>query len=120
MGRAARHINSQVIMYADVVTKSMKKAIDEVERRRNVQIAYNKKHKITPKGINKSIRARLVEKEQEPIDLMLQLNKKEVLLPDEKEKLIKHLAKDMRQAALQLDFETAVILRDQIQSLKNR
>jgi excinuclease ABC subunit B len=120
MGRAARNIDSEVIMYADVVTGSMKAAIDEVERRREVQFVYNKKHNITPRSIEKSIRARLVKQEQheEEINYLLTLSKKEVILPDEKEKLIKNLTREMREAAKELDFETATILRDQIRRLK--
>ena len=120
MGRAARNLDSEVIMYADNMTGSMKAAIEEVERRREAQLAYNKKHKITPKGIEKIIRTKLVEQEQknEEINYLLTLSKKEVLLPDEREKLIKKLSKEMREAAKELDFETATILRDQIKLLK--
>jgi excinuclease ABC subunit B len=120
MGRAARNVDSEVIMYADVVTGSMKAAIDEVERRREVQFVYNKKHNITPRSIEKSIRARLVKQEQheEEINYLLTLSKKEVILPDEKEKIIKNLTREMREAAKELDFETATILRDQIRRLK--
>jgi excinuclease ABC subunit B len=121
MGRAARNIDSEVIMYADVVTRSMKDAVNEVDRRREVQLVYNKKHHITPKGIEKAIRAKLIEQEQheEEINYLLTLSKKEVILPDEKEKLIKNLTREMREAAKELDFETATILRDQIRLLKN-
>ena len=120
MGRAARNIDSEVIMYADTVTGSMKAAIEEVERRREVQLAYNKKHKITPRGIEKIIRTKLVEQEQrqEEINYLLTLSKKEVILPDEKEKIIKRLSKEMREAAKELDFESATILRNQIRLLK--
>ncbi|HYM65573.1 MAG TPA: excinuclease ABC subunit UvrB, partial [Candidatus Sulfotelmatobacter sp.] len=122
MGRAARNLDSEVIMYADNITGSMKSAIEEVDRRRKKQIAYNKKHKITPKGIEKIIRTRLVEQEQkqEEINYLLTLSKKEVILPDEKEKIIKRLSSEMKQAAIELDFETATILRDQIKLLKNQ
>ncbi len=123
MGRAARHINSQVIMYADTVTDSMKEAIKEVGRRRNIQLLYNKKHNITPQGIKKGIRARLVEKEEEEqksIDILLHLADKDVILPDEREKLIKNLSFEMKQAAKDLDFETAALLRDRIRQLKNK
>ncbi len=122
MGRAARNVDSEVIMYADTVTKSMQAAIDEVTRRRKIQIAYNKKHNITPRSIEKSIRAKLIEQreeENEEINYLLTLSKKEVILPDERQKLIKRLSKEMRQAAKDLDFETATILRDQIKMLKN-
>jgi len=122
MGRASRHVNSEVILYADNITGSMQGAIKEVERRRKVQISYNKKHRVTPKSIEKEIRKKLVAKEKEKektIDLLLGLNKKEVLLPDEREILIKKLATEMKKAALELDFETAVILRDKIREIKN-
>lgn len=122
MGRAARNVDSEVIMYADKITGSMKAAIDEVERRREIQLEYNKKHNITPKSIEKSIRAKLVDKQDEKVEeinYLLTLSKKEVLLPDEKQKLVKKLSKEMREAAKELDFETATILRDQIKLLKN-
>lgn len=121
MGRAARNVDSQVIMYADETTGSMREAIKEVDRRRNVQLAYNKKYGITPKSIEKVIRARLVEEkieDEKQANYLLTLQKKEVLLPDEKEKLIKRLSLEMRNAAKELDFETAAILRDQIKFLK--
>jgi len=119
MGRAARNVDSQVLMYADVVTGSMQAAMDEVERRREVQLAYNKKHNITPRSIEKIIRERMVEKEQkeEEINFLLTMSKKDILLPDEKAKLMKKLTKEMREAAKDLDFETATVLRDQIRLL---
>lgn len=124
MGRAARHIDSHVIMYADNITKSMKNAIDEVERRRNIQLAYNKKHKLTPKGIEKKIKARLVEediskKTYQDLNYLLTLSKKDVILPDEKESLIKKLRKEMKIAAQNLNFEKAAMIRDEIESLKS-
>ena len=108
-------------MYADTVTGSMNEAIKEVERRRSVQLKYNKKHRITPRSIEKVIRARLVEEkieDEKQANYLLTLQKKEILLPDEKEKLIKRLSLEMRNAAKELDFETAAILRDQIRFLK--
>ena len=121
MGRAARHLEAEVIMYADNLTGSMDGAIKEVERRRKVQLSYNKKYHISPKGIEKSVRAKLVEeqKEKEEMTYLLTMSKKEVILPDEKERLIKNLTKEMRKAAAELDFETATILRDQIKNLKH-
>jgi excinuclease ABC subunit B len=122
MGRAARNVDAEVIMYADDITKSMREATEEVNRRREIQTAYNKKHKITPKTIQKEIRARLVEREKldESLAFTLELSKKDVLLPDEKEKIIKKLASEMKQAAKELDFETAVVLRDQIRYLRSK
>ena len=122
MGRAARHIDAQVIMYADNVTKSMKAAIDEVERRRDIQLGYNKKHHLTPKGIQKLIKARLIEEDAskntiEDLSYLLTLSKKDVILPDEKESLIKKLRKEMKIAAEDLNFERAAMIRDQIKNL---
>ncbi|MBI2028583.1 MAG: excinuclease ABC subunit UvrB [Candidatus Levybacteria bacterium] len=125
MGRAARHIDSSVIMYADTVTKSMSSAISEVERRRNIQIAYNKKFNKTPIGIQKRIRAKLIDedlsqdsKNKDNLDFLLNLSKKEVILPDEKEILIKRLRLEMKEAAQNLSFEKAAMIRDQIKRLK--
>jgi excinuclease ABC subunit B len=122
MGRAARNVDSLVIMYADNRTGSMDEAIKEVGRRRDVQLTYNKKHGITPKTIEKSIRAKLIEQEREvdqkSAEFLLGLKHKEVLLPDEKEVLVKKLTVDMRNAAKELDFETAAIIRDQIKLLR--
>lgn len=124
MGRAARNIHSEVILYADVETKSITSAVEEVRRRRRHQLAYNKKHNITPTQIEKAIRARLVEEDEaeEPtkpsVNMLLEMGKKDVLLPDEKESLIRKMRLEMRNAAKELDFETAAILRDQIRALQ--
>jgi len=125
MGRAARHIDAQVILYADNITKSMKAAIDEVERRRDIQLAYNKKHHLTPKGIEKLIKARLIEEDAskntiEDLNYLLNLSKKDVILPDEKEDLIKKLRKEMKISAQDLNFERAAMIRDQIKALKDQ
>ncbi|MBI2334694.1 excinuclease ABC subunit UvrB [Candidatus Daviesbacteria bacterium] len=117
MGRAARHINGKVIMYADTITGSMKAAIDEVNRRRKVQEAYNKKHNIIPKSIIKPLRERLIEKIEEKTG-------KEILTIDDIPKaarpgLVKLLKQQMKQAAENLDFESAARLRDQIKELSN-
>ncbi len=128
MGRAARHVDSEVILYADNMTKSMDAAIGEVERRRVIQIAYNKKHNITPTSIEKAVRAKLIDQEakeeetkqkqkKQDIDFMMSLSDKGVLLPDEKDTLIKQLRKEMKLAAERLDFETAMRIRDNIKSI---
>jgi excinuclease ABC subunit B len=126
MGRAARNIASEVIMYADRRTKSMEAAIGEVERRREIQLAYNEKHGITPTNIEKAIRDRLTQEIQKKdekklsIDVLIQMGKKEVLLPDEKEDLIKKLRKEMKDAASKLDFETATLIRDEIRAVEGK
>lgn len=118
MGRAARRVDARVILYADKVTDSMKSAVDEVDRRRKYQLEYNKEHGITPKTVERSIKARLVEKQEEISDDIKPLVEKEVLLPDERDKVVKHLRRDMKQAAKDLDFETAALLRDKIRFLQ--
>ncbi|MCL5409605.1 MAG: excinuclease ABC subunit UvrB [Patescibacteria group bacterium] len=115
MGRAARHISGQVIMYADSITKSMKQAIDEVDRRRAYQQEYNEEHHITPRGIVKPYRSRLIEKVVE------EAGEKDFSLQDipvtERKRIIQDLEEQMKQAAQLLDFETAARLRDQIKQL---
>jgi excinuclease ABC subunit B len=120
MGRGARRVNSRVILYADNVTGSMEEAIAEVGRRRVHQLEYNKKHGITPKSIEKAIREKLVERKQNILEDLKPLMDKEVLLPDEREKIIKQLRKEMVIAAKELDFETAALLRDKIRFLREQ
>ncbi len=117
MGRAARHVKGEVIMYADNMTKSMKAAIEEVERRRIHQTEYNKKHNIKPRSIEKALRERLIEKVEE---LEEQLGKDfsvDEIPQKEKQKMINNLEAQMKQAAEILDFETAARIRDQIKEL---
>jgi excinuclease ABC subunit B len=116
IGRAARHVNGRVIMYADSMTESMKYAIEETERRRKYQEEYNRKYNITPKSIIKEIRGRLVDTEQEKKDVDLDIEKL-----DEKQKrlLIKDLETKMLIAADNLQFEKAADLRDQIKEIKS-
>lgn len=124
MGRAARNADAEVIMYADNMTKSMEAAISEGERRRKIQLEYNKKHGIVPQTIIKDIRAKLVEQQEEEekqtIDSLMQFSKKDVLLPDEKKDVVKQLRKEMKIAAERLDFETAIAIRDQISKVKKK
>jgi excinuclease ABC subunit B len=109
-GRAARHINGRVIMYADKVTQSMKTAIDETNRRREKQIDYNRKNNIAPKMINKKIAEDQAEKEPE-INF--------VKIPKtEKTRLLKQLKIEMEDAAIALKFEKAAKLRDEIIALE--
>ncbi len=117
MGRGARHIDGHAIMYADRMTDSMKFAIAETERRRKVQAAYNKKHHITPTGIQKAIRdERLAGKKRELEDVPeIDIRK----IPEsEVQHLIKELEAQMEIAALALEFEKAAVLRDQIAELR--
>lgn len=123
MGRAARHVNGRVILYADTMTRSMKAAIEVIERRRNVQLTYNKKHNVIPMSISKPIRDRLVEKEEEIItnDLAdITSDQVDSMTPLDKKKKIATLTKLMRQASRDLDFEAAARFRDLIQSLEAR
>lgn len=120
IGRAARNSNGHVIMYADKITDSMKKAIDETKRRRSIQEAYNEKHGITPKTIVKKIpeliRATQVAEEEETYITKVTKGKK--LTKAELEKLIASLEEEMKEAAKALDFERAAELRDMIFELK--
>ncbi len=122
MGRAARHVHGRVILYADVMTKSMTAAIDEVERRRTKQLAYNKTHHITPLSISKPIRERLVRKEDEIItNELAELPKISIdaMTPNDKKKKIATYTKLMRKSSRDLDFETAARFRDLIAVLEN-
>lgn len=117
MGRAARHTEGRVILYADKITGSMKAAMKEVERRRKYQLAMNKKYGITPQPIKKPLRERLAEKEEEAAIPFPEINPAS-LTPMDKRKLASTLRKEMRLAAADLNFELAIQLRDKIRELE--
>ncbi len=128
MGRAARHVEGRVIMYADRNTESMRKALSEVERRREHQIEMNKRLKIKPHSIKKPIRKRLVEEEKETeIEKLLTYGERgytrltdiefESLTPLDRKKLTVKLRREMRLAAQDLNFELAAEIRDKISEL---
>ncbi|WP_050638168.1 excinuclease ABC subunit UvrB [Candidatus Stoquefichus sp. SB1] len=117
IGRAARNAHGKVIMYGDHITDSMRKALDETSRRREIQEAYNKEHHITPQTIHKEIRDLIQGKETvDEATSLLQKGKKAD--KKAKKKLIDDLEKEMKQAAKILDFERAMELRDIIMELK--
>ncbi len=116
MGRASRHIDGHVIMYADTITRSMKATIEETKRRRQIQEAYNKEHGITPQGIRKAIkditeRVKVVAETRTPYTAA-PIAKEDVI------RLIKDLESQMKLAARNLDFEKAALLRDRIIELR--
>lgn len=121
IGRAARNVAGKVILYADIETESMKRALGETNRRRAKQIAYNKKHGITPKTIEKRIHDITVELESEhakAVRYNLDIDA-EIFVKNPK-KLIKLKEKEMNEAVKELDFETAALLRDEIKVLKGK
>ena len=116
IGRAARNANGQVIMYADSVTGSMERAIEETERRRAKQMAYNKEHGITPKTIKKDIRKVLEISSKDTVEK--KTGKK--LSSAQKRQLIDDLTRQMKEAAKMLEFEHAAYLRDKIKELEGK
>ncbi|MBU0531701.1 excinuclease ABC subunit UvrB [Patescibacteria group bacterium] len=119
IGRAARNVKGQVILYADEMTGSLNRAIKETERRRIKQIAYNKKHRITPKTIKKQIKdiREMIGVEQDR-DIRDILKIEMIAEPHEIEKVIREKELDMKEAAQKLEFELAALLRDEIKVLK--
>lgn len=113
IGRAARNVNGTVIMYADELTDSMEKAISETNRRREIQIAYNKEHGITPKTINKGIREAIKATILEDVNSKYQINKVESV-----ENIINSLTDEMLKYAANMEFEKAAELRDKIKELE--
>lgn len=130
MGRAARHVKGRVIMYADRITGSMERALNEVKRRREYQIEMNKKYGITPKSIVKPLRDKLIEKDEDTTTekalgygattfAHLPDINVEGLTPMDKKRLIKNLKKEMLLAAHDLNFELAANIRDRIRNLES-
>jgi excinuclease ABC subunit B len=118
MGRAARHVEGKVIMYADIVTRSMKNAIDETTRRRKIQVEYNVAHNITPVSITKVVPDSSDWSEGQETKKLRKQEIKDGIPKDEAKKIIKTLEKKMDIAARNLQFELAAELRDQIDELE--
>ncbi len=118
MGRAARHPNGHVIMYADRITESMRKAIEETERRRRIQLKYNEEHGITPQGIKKDVKTITDELHAAAASTRHKLERGLEIPREELAHLIKELEAEMRAAARNLEFERAAALRDQIFALR--
>jgi excinuclease UvrABC helicase subunit UvrB len=145
IGRAARHVQGEAILYADRLTRSMKAAITETDRRREVQLEYNKKHGITPTGIDKEIRDRMIEKVDEEkytgkrgkkkgkksanqMQTTVNLNKSDQvtledlnptdMTPYDRSDIIKKLRRRMKQAANEMDYELAAAIRDKVNELE--
>ncbi len=126
MGRAARHLEGEVIIYADKITRSMKAAMDEVERRRRHQLAYNKEYNITPYSIEKAIKEEIVKNEyvidhSADYDLANKLDtiSEQALTPLDKKKVKSQLEKEMKRYVDNLDFETAILIRDKIRDISS-
>lgn len=120
IGRAARNAEGHVIMYADNMTDSMKMAIDETERRRKVQMAYNEEHGITPQTIKKSVRDLISISKKVAAEELRMEKDPESMSAQELEKLIKDVTKQMKKAAAELNFEAAAELRDKLLELKKQ
>ncbi len=120
IGRAARNVNGRVILYADGMTPSLTKAINETVRRRNLQLAYNQKHGITPKTIAKEIKSiadQMRTKHDETVDTLVKIDNE--LFKQNPKKMMKEKKRQMDEAVAILDFETAAIIRDEIRILEN-
>lgn len=121
IGRAARNVLGRVILYADVMTGSLDRAITETNRRREIQLAYNKEHGITPQTIKKEIRdiaEGMRSEHQKAVDTLLELDKK--LFAEDPDAFIEEKRRQMGEAVEALDFETAAILRDEIYKLEGK
>jgi len=117
MGRASRHIEGHVIMYADAVTDSMRRAMDETDRRRRIQVVYNQEHGINPQGIKKAIRG-ITDQLKAVAETRAPYTVDTAIPRDEIARLIKNLESQMKTAAKNLEYEKAALLRDQIVDLR--
>ena len=118
IGRAARNVDGHVIMYADTITDSMRRAIDETERRRAIQMKYNEEHGITPQTIKKAVRDLISISKKVAAEELRMEKDPESMSKEELEKLIRDVSKQMRKAAAELNFEAAAELRDKMIELK--
>ena len=130
IGRAARHVNGRVLMYADEITRSMQRAIDETDRRRDVQVAYNREHEITPVTIVKRVSdltdrvAREADQDgsteaaEHSLEIGIGFKRIDGMSRIEIAQGVKDLQRQMRLAADSLDFEKAMLLRDQISRMR--
>lgn len=118
MGRASRHIDGKVILYADSVSTSMSLAIKEVNRRRKFQLAYNKKHHIIPRSVSKTIRPKIIDIKEKKDQSFDKINPSE-LTPKQRIRYIKSLRKQMKEFASDLNFEQAIRIRDRLISIQN-
>src|SRR4051794_35459932 len=119
IGRAARNLNGRAMLYADVMTDSMRRAIDETTRRRAVQVAYNEENNITPQSIIKPLDMTLVAiAEADYVTVPLDIGDEEIASPEQRDALISNLDKQMREAAKLFEFEKAAALRDRIKALR--
>ncbi|WDT79774.1 MAG: helicase-related protein [Candidatus Manganitrophus sp.] len=119
-GRAARHVSGEVILYADTMTKSMRMMIDETNRRRQIQAAYNIEHGITPESIRKVISETLRETvEADYYTVPIAAEEGEMYIPEEElPRVLQSLEREMRDAAKRLEYEKAAEIRDRIKRLK--
>jgi excinuclease ABC subunit B len=121
VGRAARNIDGTVIMYADTITESMRKAISETNRRRRIQMDYNKAHGITPRSIKKEVRDVIEATKIAEDKVKYGIRNDEALMEKEEIiKLIKKLTAEMKRVAADLQFERAAELRDKIAELNSK
>ena len=120
IGRAARNAQGHVVMYADTITDSMRQAMDETQRRREIQMAYNEEHGITPTTIQKSVRDLISISKKVAAEELRMEKDPESMSRKELEKLVKELDKQMRRAAADLNFEAAAELRDKMTELKKQ